>query len=202
MTTPQMTLEDLVAKIPEVQRVIADDLQRKRDAVTGHRNRLIDQATEIEASIPALEAVIKKQTDATEKARAAFEKARSELWESEQKLADMRGQWSSVHRMLRKDFGNLAVDSAASRVNGWIQHLCNREVILQGKAAERHQMGPFWHLKFPEAAAELEKIRQQITDSRRAASEIEHLMTSKGHPDEITAAAEAIVTRVVLNDTN
>lgn len=196
----QMTLEDLVAKIPEVQRVIADDLQRKRDAITEQRAKLIDQAAELDAKTPMLEAMSKKKAEATEKARQAFENVRGELWEAEQELADVRSKWGSCQQLLRQNFGNMAVDSAACRVNAYLCHLGNREQALVGKAAEVHTMGPFTRLKYPEAAAELKAIREQITNAREAARELEALMSAKGHPDEIAAAAEAIVARVLPDD--
>ena len=198
----QMTIEDIIARIPEVQSAIAEDMQRKREKVAGDRASLIDQAAEIEGSIQKLEDAVRKQIETTEKARVSFEKSRSELWEIEFELTNKRAQWSNCHQILRRDFGNMDVDAAACRVNGWLQHLINREEILLSKAAEKTAFGPFSRPKFPEATRELEEIRRQISNTRQASRQLEELMTTKGHPEEIAAAAESIVSRVVLDKSN
>jgi len=192
-----LTIENIVEQIPAVRAALAEDIQRRRHAVTAKRKELIDEITTVEELIRQFEP---KCSEADARLIKALEdldsarKAKNAVLEERAKLqATVSGNKSRLHR----EFGNDAVTTALYRVEARLSQCQAQATRLEQVIAAMNQPDSIYLPQDPSGNIQLlDDIRRQIVELEKSRLELLSLLQANDHPETIARSALSIAERL------
>lgn len=192
-----LTLEHIVEQIPTVRAALAEDIQRRRDAVAAERAQLIAGTLEAEQAAAALQQNIEAADAGIKEALTVLDKARQAKNQILAERSALLATASANRSRLHKEFGNAVVTECERRVASFIhQKRAMAEGLRQSLAAATPEDRHYSPARAMANRRRLESLQQEIVDLELAHGDLSTLVLSSGHPDDIRAKAERIAERV------
>lgn len=194
-----LTIESIVEQIPAVRAALADDIQRRRDAVAAERKKLIDEISAVEASIMSLDLKVGEADIRLKKAQDDLDRAHQER----NALNNVRGQLQAVisanQKRLYREFGNDKVSTTLFRIESCIAQYEARASGLDGVVAlmQQPEYLSVYGMKDPyDDVRALGVLRQKIAELKNDRLGLLALLKADGHPDDIASSALSVADRL------
>lgn len=191
-------LEKAIRAIPEVKKYLASVADDEHRAAVVSRNMVLNQINEVEAKREKLRAEANKRKAAASAIREKFDEAMRAVREIEAEEASLSGQYSRLHKDLRKNHGEAYAVDAQTKLLAMRRHLSGEVVRLEGLAHRIVEVAPGYRRKIdsPEHQADLAEMRRDLAQVDDAIEQIGKLLCARIHPDELRQQAERILALV------
>ena len=192
-----LTIESIVEQIPVVRAALAEDIQRRRDAVTAKRKELIDEISTVEELIRQFEPKCGEADARLIKALEDLDSARKAKNEVLAERARLQATVSGNKSRLHREFGNGAVTTALYRVESRLSQCQAMATKLEQVISAMQQPDSF---NFPQDPSRniqsLDDVRRQIVELENARLELDSLLQANDHPETIGRSALMITERL------
>lgn len=194
-----ITIDHIVEQIPAVRAALADDIQRRRDAVAAERKALIDEISAVEASMMSIDLKIGEADIRLKKAQDEFDRARQERNTINGERGRLQAMISANWKRLYREFGNDKVSTTMFRIESYIAHHEAQARSLEGVVAfmlHPESMSVYGMKEPYDDIRALDGLRQKIADLKNERLGLLELLKADGHPDDIASSALSIADRL------